>query len=274
MEYSTIWMPTETNYCMKREITKDTIMSNGKTYFEIRETRTDTLPEKFTYERIDSIKGKIYLFDESFVGDKEYLIECLSMGTSETINTWDKHGDEFWEKNITFCENILLEIFENGKVVLDSKRYESNSDEWKEYYLSKGIGKSYQYGGTIDGYDVTFNLVATKINDVFYGDSTVVGITDRNSKIPMNFSLSQNYPNPFNPTTTIKYEIPTLKNLNNVSLKVYDILGKEVTTLVNKQQKSGSYEVNFDASKLSSGVYYYQLKSGDFIETKKMIYLQ
>ena len=73
----------------------------------------------------------------------------------------------------------------------------------------------------------------------------------------------------------MKYKIPLSRGvrgvLSNVTLKVYDILGKEITTLINKQQKSGSYEVNFDASNLSSGVYYYQLKSGEFVETKKMI---
>ncbi len=105
-----------------------------------------------------------------------------------------------------------------------------------------------------------------------------VGIEDSKAKsIPTKFVLYQNYPNPFNPTTTIKYSIPTVVDANFASttkLVVYDVLGREVTTLVNKQQKPGNYQVTFNASKLSSGVYYYQLKFGNTVKTKKMILLK
>jgi hypothetical protein len=97
------------------------------------------------------------------------------------------------------------------------------------------------------------------------------------SGIPNKLNLEQNYPNPFNPTTTIEYEISALLNnaqLNTVSIKVFDILGREVQTLVNKVQPAGNYKVSFDATQLTSGVYYYQMKYGDFIETKKMIILK
>ncbi len=101
------------------------------------------------------------------------------------------------------------------------------------------------------------------------------------NNIPVNFSLDQNYPNPFNPSTVIKYSIPTplrpspsQKEGLLVSLKVYDILGREVSTLVNKKQSPGEYIVTFDASKLSSGVYLYRLNSGSFSQTKKMILLR
>ena len=85
------------------------------------------------------------------------------------------------------------------------------------------------------------------------------------------FELKHNYPNPFNPTTKIKYSIP---NRSKVIMKVYDILGKEIETLVNEEKRAGSYEINWHASKLSSGVYFYQLKAGEFIQTKKMILLR
>jgi len=85
------------------------------------------------------------------------------------------------------------------------------------------------------------------------------------------FALNQNYPNPFNPTTKIKYSIP---EISYVILKVFDVLGREVATLVDEYRDAGSYEVEFDASHLASGIYYYQLKAGSFIETKKMIYLK
>ena len=85
------------------------------------------------------------------------------------------------------------------------------------------------------------------------------------------YSLSNNYPNPFNPLTTIKYQIP---ELSIVTLKVFDILGNEIETLVNEEKSIGKYEIEFDASRFSSGVYFYQLRSGEFISTKKMILLK
>ncbi|MEO8398365.1 MAG: T9SS type A sorting domain-containing protein, partial [Ignavibacteriaceae bacterium] len=97
-----------------------------------------------------------------------------------------------------------------------------------------------------------------------------------NGEIPLSFTLEQNYPNPFNPSTKIKYSIPNVETHSNASvqLKVYDILGNEIATLVNKQQQQGNYEVNFDASKLASGVYIYKLNAGSFISSKKMTLLK
>ena len=86
---------------------------------------------------------------------------------------------------------------------------------------------------------------------------------------PVEFNLSQNYPNPFNPATMIKYSLP---EAGHVSLKVYNVIGKEVETLVNDEKPAGTYEVNFDAAQLPSGIYFYQLKTGNFVETKKMVY--
>ncbi|MDP2301353.1 MAG: T9SS type A sorting domain-containing protein [Ignavibacteria bacterium] len=90
------------------------------------------------------------------------------------------------------------------------------------------------------------------------------------------FTLEQNYPNPFNPATKIKYSIPKIINNQSsiINLKVYDVLGNEVATLVNEEKPAGVYEVNFDASKLSSGIYLYKLQAGSFVQTKKMMLLK
>ncbi|MGD8778874.1 MAG: T9SS type A sorting domain-containing protein [Ignavibacteria bacterium] len=97
---------------------------------------------------------------------------------------------------------------------------------------------------------------------------TSVNVTDG---LPNQFELSQNYPNPFNPSTLIKFSIP---KAGNVTLKVYNMLGQEIKTLVNREMKVGTYEVNFNASNLASGIYFYSIKAGTFISTKKMMLLK
>ena len=104
------------------------------------------------------------------------------------------------------------------------------------------------------------------------------------SNLPTSYSLGQNYPNPFNPTTKIKYTIPSVEtrhasSLQMISLKIYDILGNEIATLVNEEKPAGSYEVEFSVGQdsrpdISSGVYFYRLQAGSFIETKKMVLLR
>ena len=94
----------------------------------------------------------------------------------------------------------------------------------------------------------------------------------KQSAIPKEFKLSQNYPNPFNPLTKINYAIPKLKSgKTNVTLKVYDILGRLVKTLVNEFKEAGFYTVQFDGTNLSSGVYFYKIEAGSFVQSKKMV---
>jgi hypothetical protein len=85
------------------------------------------------------------------------------------------------------------------------------------------------------------------------------------------YELSQNYPNPFNPATTIRYSIPVS---SQISLKVYDVLGNEAASLINENKEPGSYKVEFDASGLSSGIYFYKLEAGDFRQIKKSVLLK
>jgi len=83
--------------------------------------------------------------------------------------------------------------------------------------------------------------------------------------------LQQNYPNPFNPSTSIQYAISSTQF---VTLKVYDLLGREVATLVNEEKTTGSYEVEFNGNNLTSGIYFYKLQAGSFVETKKMVLIK
>ena len=96
-------------------------------------------------------------------------------------------------------------------------------------------------------------------------------IKDQNIELPNNFILEQNYPNPFNPATTIQYQIPKLLH---VTLKIYDILGRELATVVNEEQTIGKYEVEFNGSNYVSGIYFYQLQAGNYSSVKKMILIK
>jgi len=109
-------------------------------------------------------------------------------------------------------------------------------------------------------------------NTLYYEqNSVVIASVHVQTDIPVNYSLEQNYPNPFNPITTIQYQIPRDES---VTLKVYNLLGQKVKTLVDENQRAGSYEIEFSADNLASGVYYYRLIAGNYTETKRMILLQ
>ncbi len=120
-----------------------------------------------------------------------------------------------------------------------------------------------------DGRTVAKPLVAPAGFYKFLIENSVTQMTESNQ--PIDFYLSQNYPNPFNPDTKIKFSIP---QSGIVVLKVYDILGNEVANLLNEEKPAGAYEIEFNAEKLSSGIYFYTLRTGSFIQTKKMILIK
>jgi hypothetical protein len=137
------------------------------------------------------------------------------------------------------------------------------------YVRSTGIGGMiiWELGG---GYRASLpagqrDELLQAVKKAFFGQPTGVGPT---SPAPLEFVLEPNFPNPFNPTTSIHYQ---LSAIGDVSLKVYDLLGREVAVLVNERKEPGSYTVTFDAASLSSGVYLYRLTAGSFVETRKMI---
>jgi hypothetical protein len=116
------------------------------------------------------------------------------------------------------------------------------------------------------------DLLGALINGRRYG--TITSISPSKG-LPTELRLIQNYPNPFNPTTNIKFQIPSSNaQLGFVSMKVFDVLGREVATLVNEVKQPGEYSVVFDGTNLPSGVYYYRLSSGNFTQTRKMILIR
>ncbi len=149
-------------------------------------------------------------------------------------------------------------------------------------YVSSDNGNTWvsESSGLIQNTYIT-NLAFDK-NEFLYGTtyyygifksvrSTLTSVSSTFSDVDLNYRLEQNYPNPFNPKTIINYELGIT---NFVTLKIYDVLGNEVATLINEKQNSGSYSVNFDGANLPSGIYFYKLDAGNFSEVKKMTLLK
>jgi photosystem II stability/assembly factor-like uncharacterized protein len=145
---------------------------------------------------------------------------------------------------------------ENWVNVVDSLETDFN-----QIIILKEDKVAYAFGD--DWYRSTHTLLKADL-------SGITSVEDKEDK-PKEFALHQNYPNPFNPTTSIEYQVTSSEK---VSLIIYDILGREIKTLVNELKAPGSYEVTFDASLLSSGVYFYRLTAGEFVQTRKMLLLR
>ena len=150
-------------------------------------------------------------------------------------------------------------------------------------YIYASFNNTHDFYPYSEGLDVNAVTEVLTSNDIYSFAGTnhngvwrrtlpgVTAVSNNGSKKPDQFSLGQNYPNPFNPTTTIEYSIP---ESGNVKLQVYNSLGEEVATLVNNYKEAGNYKVNFNAGKLSGGIYYYRMSTGNYSSVKKMILLK
>jgi hypothetical protein len=134
-----------------------------------------------------------------------------------------------------------------------------------------------QRSGTINYFESVF-FIDSNTGWAVGNDGTIlktnnggVSFIKNNEFIPTGFYLYQNFPNPFNPSTKIKYSIP---QSSQVQIKIFDILGNEMETLVSEEKPSGTYELTWNASSLPSGVYFYRIQAGDFVETKKMVLMK
>ena len=166
----------------------------------------------------------------------------------------------------TILGTIQTDIFDTtvtGKILKEDFVSEHWNYVWTEEFgkLSK---KNMQ--GVIE-----YSLLACVIDGVVYGDTNFTALSVNIAEPVFNYKLFNNYPNPFNPKTSIQYAVGSWQF---VTLKIYDVLGNEVATLVNEEKLAGNYEVEFSAKGLASGIYYYQLRAGNFVETKKMVLLR
>ncbi len=262
---------------------------------------TDTAATGYCYDLFVSSVGDLYyLFDEEIYkstnnGDDwinvgngvngysfsitEHSNGNIFVGTNEGIYRSTDAGNS-WTKDVSGLTDgaLSLAIHSNGSIFAGGYNSTARSNDLGQTW---SLFTSGMFNCRIT--DLAFGtgdiLFASAENmGVYRTTSAVTSVDENESGVVNNFSLKQNYPNPFNPTTKIRFTIPSVisneeRNLN-VGLKVFDILGNEVATLVNEFKSAGSYEIIFNASKLSSGVYFYKLTAGSFIETKKMILLK
>lgn len=204
---------------------------------EVKSTQPDTLADGSVNKNIETPFNDISF--ELFAIDNTSNVELIS-AASQSLNS--SSGIHDFIQRYTFNSQSL-----KGKEI---------------YFLPK-----VNLGGSFKSDNLRFGLVNVSIEELssLVKDSTIISSSNQ---LPLDYYLDQNYPNPFNPQTNIQFAIP---QSGFVTLKVYDILGREVTTLVNEFKNKGRYTITFDASNLTSGVYFLSITASDFNQTKKMI---
>lgn len=247
------------------DVVKDTVIGVQKYFVFENNILNQFIFEPRMFIRIDSITGYIYKYWESL--GNEYLFHNLN----------PEFGDTIYSPVFPYMPFYSL-TNEDTTTFLGQNTYYRDYTEHLPcgcgHTLVKGFGLSFtmffEFGGSSD------LLKGAIIDGVVYGDTSfVVSVENEYETIPKEFALHQNYPNPFNPSTVIGYQLPVG---GDVALKVFDVLGREVETLVDEYKEAGYHEVEFNpASGIGdpvSGVYFYQLQAGSFIETKKMMFLK
>ncbi len=181
-----------------------------------------------------------------------------------------------WQNSFSFdvlsCRSYLSNLF--------SKHYTSYVfGDFLYHVFTDSIGFSVYNGQAMKGFLETY-VVGCILNGKKYGEvleNYLVNVDDKPSNIPSGFSLSQNYPNPFNPETTVNYQLPTAAF---VTLKVYDLLGRVVATLVNEHKQAGNYKATLNVGhiersrEMASGIYFYRLQAGTYNQTRKLILMK
>ena len=206
--------------------------------------------------------------DNSFEGYNVYQINSQydTKENAKLIATFDKVD------GIKTIEGLGVDAPEKQQFGLDTG-IQNNFLVVKDYINESPLikGQNYYYAVTGYSYKPNYNFL-NNTESIIESKSISYLTTDiKINKGTMEYWLSNNYPNPFNPTTTIEYSVP---NNALISIKLFDILGHEVMTIVNEQKKTGSYKVEINANNLSSGVCFYRMQAGSFVQTKKLILLR
>jgi hypothetical protein len=249
----------------------NSVSSSGTYYFltaDVAANPTGTVRAYITNKSSLTLSSDGYLnstFSNSYLSSEASPLPVEL--TSFTANVNNGKVILSWE-TATEVNNYGFEI---QKLEVRSKKLEEN---WEKVGFVEGSGnsnspKEYSFVDELaQNGKYSYRLKQIDFDGKFeYSDVVEVEV----NVLPTEFSLSQNYPNPFNPSTSIEY---TVVSSEYVSLKVYDVLGNEVVTLVNEKKEAGKYRVNFNASSLSSGVYFYKIQAGSFNQVRKMMLLR
>ena len=201
--------------------------------------------------------------------EKAFAANQLQISQNDSIHINEKDKKELFLKNFGTAKSYDLQVRRANPV---------EAQEFNHKNISLSDNSTHQVVPDWNNLDLgTVKILIDNGNDGSIDDSMFVsndatGIDDFfTSNNPNEFQLYQNYPNPFNPTTTISFNLP---KQSHVTLEVYNILGQEVAVLINEVKKAGNFKVQFDASSLPSGIYFYQLNAGEFVQSKKMILLK
>jgi hypothetical protein len=252
----------------KKVISKE-ILSNGKEYFKIEEKYYNSSYINYVYERVDSAKGIIYQFNS----------DCPNPDSEKVIDDFTAEvGDSILIQRFTMCwDSILTKFSDSGSEIIfnENRNFRTYEYSWLvsyNYKLAQGIGL-YNIRNGYDFGESYFTLNGCVIDDIVYGDTTLTDIDDPQNQIPTEFRLEQNYPNPFNPSTKISWQLPAACT---VTLKIFNAVGEEVATILNDAyQNAGEHSslVTLNSS-WPSGVYFYKIRAGNFVDIKKMILLK
>ncbi len=234
-------------------VTKDSVISNHKYYY---------LSGLFNWIRYDSTNGNLLMHapNQGCSGyQNDRIIDSLASSVNNVVNCLGPKT----------CNGITTQnVF---SITTQVKTFTFNGVTYGGTNYAKNIGRISSCSGEPPPCIFFSELRGCIINGIIYGDTTVTAINQNSNTIPEKYFLSQNYPNPFNPTTKIRFQVP----VNSfVTLVVYDVLGKNVQSLVNEHLQQGNYDFNWNAENFPSGIYYYKLTSESFSETKKMILLK
>jgi PKD repeat protein len=216
------------------------------------------------------IAGRPYRFDNTAMYQNyNYMINNWLNYSSLTLQS--PNGGEVWvvgeTEQITWTDVNVYDV----KIELSV----DNGSSWST--IAESIPNTGAYSWIVTAQDSSDqcliritnvdDALVTDISDDVFTIDIITGMEDFEQGIPSEFNLSQNYPNPFNPVTLIKYQVP---EVSLVSIKVYDVIGREIAVLVNEVKNPGNYQISFDSANLASGVYFYKMIAGDFSSVRKM----
>ena len=249
------------SYYYKVRIVKDTII-NSKRYF----VTSGNFPGSIgSILRVDSTTGNAYVRSGMY---------CSYSPFEELV---DSLRSRRWDSTLVCTPSVPKHYCVDTSnstlfgIQMKKKTFIRNTSE-----VSTSISYGMNFGIIFSTYSDAWglaseSLVGCFINGVLYGDTLLTGIENISTEVPPEYSLAQNYPNPFNPSTVVRFQLSVV---SDVVLKVYDVVGREVQTLVNERLNAGTYETKFDGSMLTSGVYFYKMVSEGFTETKRMVLIK